>query len=60
MFRELDTVALAVDLPASRLARGHVGTVVLPPDTFEVEFTLDDDEQTSVVTTLRAEQLVSL
>lgn len=43
----LDVVALLADLPAHRLVRGQVGTVVerLADDVFEVEFS-DDDGKT--------------
>jgi hypothetical protein len=59
--RELDVVALTVDLPQLNLVRGQVGTVVFvyPPDAFEVEF-VDDDGHTYALTTLSASQLLRL
>ncbi|MGD0388950.1 MAG: DUF4926 domain-containing protein [Tepidisphaeraceae bacterium] len=59
--RELDVVALTVDLPQVNLVRGQVGTVVFvyPPDSFEVEF-VDDDGRTYGLTTLTASQLLRL
>jgi hypothetical protein len=59
--QELDVVALTVDLPAQRLYRGQVGTVVHvhTPDDFEVEF-VDNDGHTYGLTTLRSEQLLRL
>ncbi len=61
MFRELDTVAVTVDLPADNLARGNVGTIVtvLAADTFAVEF-VDNDGRTYALATLRADQLLQL
>jgi len=57
----LDVVALTVDLPTEKLARGNVGTVVevYAPDAFEVEF-VDSRGYTYGLTTLRAEQLLLL
>jgi Domain of unknown function (DUF4926) len=59
--RELDVVALTVDLPQLKLVRGQVGTVVFvyPPDGFEVEF-VDDDGHTYGLTTLSRSQLLRL
>ncbi len=59
--RELDAVALTVDLPEAKLVRGQVGTVVFvyPPDSFEVEF-VDDDGHTYALTTLILLQLLRL
>ena len=59
--RELDVVALTVDLPQAKLVRGQVGTVVFvyPPDAFEVEF-VDDDGHTYGLTTLNTSQLLRL
>lgn len=61
VIQELDVVALIVDLPAERLYRGQVGTVVHVhgPDAFEVEF-VDADGQTYGLTTLAANQLLVL
>ena len=57
----LDVVALTEDLPASRLNRGQVGTVVewLAPNVFEVEFS-DKDGRTYALLALRADQLLVL
>ena len=57
----LDTVALLEDLPARKLKRGEVGTVVeiLAPDAYEVEF-CDDEGQTYAELALRGEQIVTL
>jgi hypothetical protein len=59
--RELDIVALTVDLPEAKLVRGQVGTVVFvyPPDSYEVEF-VDDDGRTYGLTTLAGSQLLRL
>ena len=59
--RELDVVALTVDLPQLKLVRGQVGTVVFvyAPDVFEVEF-VDDDGHAYGLTTLNASQLLRL
>jgi hypothetical protein len=58
---ELDVVALTVDLPALKLIRGQVGTVVFvyAPDAFEVEF-VDEDGHTYGLATLTASQLLRL
>lgn len=57
----LDTVALLEDLPARKLKRGEVGTVVeiLAGDAYEVEF-CDDEGQTYAELALRGEQIVAL
>ena len=57
----LDTVALLEDLPARKLKRGEVGTVVeiLAPDVYEVEFS-DDEGATYAELSLRSDQLVLL
>ena len=57
----LDVVALTEDLPARKLRRGQVGTVVelLAPDVFEVEFT-DNDGRAFASLALRADQLMVL
>lgn len=59
--RLLDVVALVEDLPAERLTRGQVGTVVefLAPGVYEVEFS-DDAGRTYASLALRAEQLLLL
>ena len=59
--QELDVVALTEDLPAQGLFRGQIGTVVHvhAPGVFAVEF-VGDDGHTYGLTTLRAEQLLSL
>ncbi|CAA9439244.1 MAG: hypothetical protein AVDCRST_MAG64-4022 [uncultured Phycisphaerae bacterium] len=61
VIRELDVVALVADLPAERLCRGNVGTVVhcYSPDAFEVEF-VDAAGHTYGLTTLAADQLLVL
>jgi Domain of unknown function (DUF4926) len=61
MTRELDVVALTVDLPQHGLVRGQVGTVVHvhSPDTFEVEF-VNDEGRTYGLATLTASQLLPL
>lgn len=59
MINELDQIVLECDLPAHRLARGDVGTVLLVHDQgagYEVEFTALDGE-TIAVTTLSADQV---
>jgi hypothetical protein len=55
----LDTVALLEDLPARKLKRGEVGTVVeiLAPGVYEVEFS-DDEGQTYAELAVRSDQLV--
>ncbi len=57
----LDVVALTEDVPASKLSRGQVGTVVeaMAPGVFEVEFS-DDEGRTYALAALRAEQLIVL
>lgn len=57
----LDVVALEADLPAQKLVRGQVGTVVenLAPGVFEVEFS-DDQGKTYALLPLTAEQLIVL
>jgi hypothetical protein len=59
--RLLDVVALMDDLPANRLRRGQVGTIVeeLAAGVFEVEFS-DDLGRTYATTALRASQLLAL
>ena len=59
--RELDVVALTVDLPQEKLYRGQVGTIVmeLAPDVFEVEFA-DENGRTYAQLPLRASQLLRL
>jgi hypothetical protein len=59
--RQLDVVALTVDLPHNGLVRGQVGTVVevLAPSVFEVEFS-DDEGRTYAQTALRDDQLLIL
>ena len=59
MIRELDSVVLAVDLPALGLKSGDVGTAVLVHsggEGYEVEFVARDGE-TIAVTTLTGAQL---
>ena len=59
MIKELDSVVLAVDLPALGLKAGDVGTVVLVHnggEGFEVEFIALDGE-TIAVSTLDAAKL---
>lgn len=58
MIKELDSVILAVDLPAHRLKTGDVGTVVhahAGSQGFEVEFTALDGETVAIVTLTAAE-----
>jgi hypothetical protein len=59
--RELDTVALTIDVPADGLIRGSVGTVVqlYSPHEFEVEF-VDNDGRTYALATLKDDQLLRL
>ena len=59
--KNLDVVALIEDLPARKLHRGQVGTVVevLAPDVFEVEFT-DNDGRAFASLALSANQLLVL
>ena len=57
--KELDAVALTVDLPAQRLARGDVGTAVLVHGdgaAFEVEF-VGYDGHTVALLTLESNQV---
>ena len=57
----LDVVALAVDLPAERLVRGQVGTIVemLSDGHAEVEFS-DDQGKTYALLPLPLDQLMVL
>ena len=57
----LDTVALLEDMPALKLYRGHVGTIVevYEPGVFEVEFS-DLKGRTYALETLQASQLMVL
>jgi hypothetical protein len=57
----LDVVALAVDLPAERLVRGQVGTVVemLSEGHAEIEFS-DDQGETYALLPLPLDQLIVL
>ena len=58
MIKELDSVVLAVDLPAHRLKAGDVGTVVHVHGAgkgFEVEFVALDGETIAVATLTSAE-----
>ncbi len=57
----LDVVALTEDVPAEKLRRGEVGTVVevFQSGVFEVEFA-DEDGQTYAMVPLRKEQLMVL
>lgn len=57
----LAVVALLEDLPAHKLVRGQVGTVVenLGPDLFEVEFS-DNNGRTYATAALKASQLLVL
>jgi hypothetical protein len=59
--RELDTVALIVDLPTEGLTKGSVGTVVqvYSPGDFEVEF-VGNDGRTYALSTLKVDQLLRL
>jgi hypothetical protein len=59
--RELDTVALTIDVPADGLIRGSVGTVVqrYSPHEFEVEF-VNNDGRTYALVTLKDDQLLRL
>lgn len=58
--QKLDVVALTQDLPAERLVRGQVGTVVelLAPDAFEVEFSDDTGKSYAQVPLSSAQLLV--
>ena len=57
----LDVVALTVDIPAQRLVRGQVGTVVelLAVNVYEVEFS-DDNGRTYALLPLPADDLMVL
>jgi hypothetical protein len=58
MIKELDSMVLAVDLPAHRLKAGDVGTIVrvhAGGKGFEVEFVALDGETIAVVTLTPAE-----
>ena len=57
----LDTVALIEDMPALKLYRGQVGTIVevYEPGVFEVEFS-DFKGRTYALETLQASQLMVL
>jgi hypothetical protein len=58
MMKELDSVVLAVDLPAHRLKAGDVGTIVHVHEGgkgFEVEFVALDGETIAVVTLVPTE-----
>ena len=59
--RLLDTVALVEDVPALKLYRGQVGTIVeeYEPNIFEVEFS-DLEGRTYALETLKASQLMPL
>jgi hypothetical protein len=61
LIRELDTVALTVDLPAQGLTRGSVGVVVqvYTPADFEVEF-VGNDGRTYALSTVKVDQLLRL
>jgi hypothetical protein len=56
----LDVVALLTDLPAQRLARGQVGTIVeeLDKQTFLVEFSDDQGRAYALAPCPRAELLL--
>jgi hypothetical protein len=58
MIKELDSVVLAVDLPAHRLKVGDVGTIVhvhVGGKGFEVEFVALDGETVAVASLTAAE-----
>lgn len=60
--RELDVVALLVDVPDEKLVRGHVGTVVevdLSRGLYLTEFS-DDAGATFAMPALRREQIMRL
>lgn len=59
--RELDVVALTVDVPEKGLRRGQVGTVVFvySPSEYEIEF-VDSQGRTYALTALNAVQLLPL
>jgi hypothetical protein len=56
----LDVVALLADLPAQKLARGQVGTVVesLDSETALVEFSAEDGKAFAIVPCFRRDLLV--
>lgn len=56
-----DVVALLADLPANRLPRGQVGTVVeiLDKDTLLVEFS-DDEGRAYAITPVKSSQVLRL
>jgi hypothetical protein len=60
-FDLLSVVALLEDIPAKRLLRGQVGTIVetLAPGVYEVEFS-DDSGRTYASLALRSDQLMRL
>jgi hypothetical protein len=60
-FDLLSVVALLEDIPAKRLLRGQVGTIVetLAPGVYEVEFS-DDAGRTYASLALRTDQLMRL
>jgi len=57
----LDVIALLEDIPAKKLTRGEIGTVVelLAPGVFEVEFS-DKDGRAYAFAAIRDEQLIVL
>jgi hypothetical protein len=59
--KNLDVVALTVDMSEHKLSRGQVGTVVetLSSEVFEVEF-CDNDGHTYALLPLRADKLMVL
>jgi hypothetical protein len=59
--KQYDVVALLEDVPAEKLIRGHVGTIIeiYAPDAFEVEFS-DNEGRTYAMCALRADQLMAL
>jgi len=61
MFKLLDTVALAHDVPDAGLCRGDLGAIVevLAPDAFEVEFVAASG-RTQALLTLRATDVRAL
>jgi hypothetical protein len=60
--QQYDVVALLEDVPAEKLVRGHVGTIVeiYAPDAFEVEFSDHRTGITYAMCVLRASQLLTL
>jgi hypothetical protein len=58
---ELDVVALTTNVPAEKLVRGQVGTVVMvyEPGASEVEF-VDSTGHTCALQTLKGDQLMVL